>query len=527
MPNSIFRTRHAALALAFSVASVSAHAVSMNVGRAIQDFEALSAKQASKSRPVISELMQNAPLPTPLQSGSHPLAATGADLLSMLATSGLDASTPQTPSAQAPATPAQTPAPANSDRWWPAAVASPPFPLPYLISEGTSPIGTDQDAGDGWLQKSLIGTHWDKERIRVYGWFDFGYTQSSSNHNDFPNTYDVMPNRPVLDQAILRFERTPDTVQTKHDDWGFRMTSLYGIDYRFTAGDGYFFDQLQQHNQLYGYDPVEMYYQYYFHNIGGKGALLQVGRYISPCDIEAQLSPDNYTYSHTLMYSVDPYTYTGAEFTVEWNKTWSTLIGIDAGNDKSLWEKSASLNFEGLVGWHSPTNRDVLWGGVDQIGNGHFSYGHDSEQITDLVWTHIFDQKWHMLSEVYYMWEYDSPMGGTEIDGPSMPFASGGGPGTVVPGQSHANGYCTYLEEKLDKTSYVTYRTDWLGDPQGWRTGYPNNYFSLTFGYTKWLTPTTTFRPEIRYEWADKNDAYDNGARKTQWTLAGDFILHF
>lgn len=424
---------------------------------------------------------------------------------------------------------ATTPAPAQAptDRWWAPTVDGPPFPLPYLISEGTSPIGSDQDAGDGPLQKALIGTKWDKERIRVYGWADFGYTASSSNHNDFPNTYDIMPNRPVLDQFILRFERTPDTVQTAHDDWGFRFTSLYGIDYRFTAGDGYFFDQLQQHNQLYGYDPVEMYYQYYFHNIGGKGALLQVGRYISPCDIEAQLSPENYTYSHTLMYSVDPYTYTGAEFTVEWSKTWSTLIGVDAGNDKSPWEKSASLNFEALVGWHSPNNKDTLWGGTDQIGNGHYTYGHDSEQITDLVWTHKFDEKWHMLSQMYYMWEYDSPMGGTEIDGGTQPFAGGGGAGTLIPGQSHANGYCTYLEDKIDKTSYATFRTDWLGDPEGWRTGFPNNYFSLTLGYSKWLNSTTTFRPELRYEWADKNDAYDNGTRKTQWTLAADIIFHF
>ena len=104
------------------------------------------------------------------------------------------------------------------------------------ITEDTAPIGTDQDAGDGPLQKSLIGNHWDKERIRVYGWADMAYTESSSNHNDFPNTYAVMPNRPVLDQFILRVEQTPDTVQTDHNDWGFRVTNLYGTDYRFTAG---------------------------------------------------------------------------------------------------------------------------------------------------------------------------------------------------------------------------------------------------------------------------------------------------
>jgi hypothetical protein len=302
---------------------------------------------------------------------------------------------------------------------------------------------------------------------------------------------------------------------------------LYGIDYRFTAGDGYLFDQLQKHNDLYGFDPVEMYVQEYFPKVGGIGGLLQVGRYISPCDIEAQLSPENYLYSHTLMYTVDPYTYTGAEFTVEWSKQWSTLIGVDAGNDKAPWEKSAELNFEFLMGWHSANNHDDLWFGSDQFGNGHFSHGHDDEQIANIVWGHKFSDTWHMQSEVYYMWEYDSPKGGTEIDGPTEPYASGGGPGPIIPGQSHANGYTTFLEHQLDKKSYMSFRTDWLGDPEGWRTGYNNNYFSLTFGYARWLTPTTEIRPEVRYEWADQNPAYDNGTRKTQWTLAGDIIIHF
>jgi len=35
-------------------------------------------------------------------------------------------------------------------------------------------------------------------------------------------------------------KRVPDTVQTDHWDWGFRLTNLYGLDYRFTTAKGYF-----------------------------------------------------------------------------------------------------------------------------------------------------------------------------------------------------------------------------------------------------------------------------------------------
>lgn len=419
-----------------------------------------------------------------------------------------------------------SPEPTVSPRWWQHPFAAPPFPLPDGISEATIPIGVSWDAGDGPLQKAVLGDKWDKERIRVYGWLDFGYTASTSNHNNFPLSYDIMPNRPVLDQGVLRFERTPDTVQQDHNDWGFRFSSLYGIDYRFTAGDGYFFDQLQKHNMLYGYDPVEMYFQYYWPRFGGLGSYVQVGRYISPCDIEEQLSPDNYLFSHSLMYTVDPYTYSGAYLVTQYSKYWSTIFGFDAGNDKAWWEKSAEPNGEALVSWHSHTNNDVLMGGVDQFGNGHFSWGHDSEQIATINWQHKWSNAWHVISQYYYMWEYDAAKGGTEVDGPSEPYASGGGSGPIMPGQSHANGYVTYLEHQTDKWSYLTFRTDWLNDPDGWRTGYNNNYYSLTIGYARWLSPTTEFRPELRHEWAD-NPAYDNGAHRAQTELAADLIFHF
>ena len=124
------------------------------------------------------------------------------------------------------------------------------------------------------------------------------------------------------------------------------------------------------------------------------------------------------------------------------------------------------------------------------------------------------------------MWSYDALMGGTETDGPAQTFAGGGGPGKQIPGMSHANGYTSYLMYQSDKWSYYTFRTDMLNDPQGWRTGIPGNQYSLTLGYCHWLSPTTTFRPELRYDWAD-HQAFDNGTRKTQITLAADIIFHF
>src|SRR5712664_1567633 len=144
-------------------------------------------------------------------------------------------------------------------------------------------------------------------RIKVYGWINPGISVSTSNISNIPESYAIVPNRIELDQAVLRIERLPDTVQTDHVDWGFRLTPLYGIDYRWTTSQGWFSGQLLKHNSLYGFDPVEAYALLYLPHVA-KGMVIKAGRYISPPDIEAQLAPDNYLFTHSLMFTVDCYT---------------------------------------------------------------------------------------------------------------------------------------------------------------------------------------------------------------------------
>jgi hypothetical protein len=418
-----------------------------------------------------------------------------------------------------------TTTPTNT-RALPSPLQSPPLPFTEWANEGYAPIGDSWDSGTSYLQKLIYGSKADSSRIKFYGWLDFGYNQSTSTHNNSPVSYDFMPNKAVLDQGVLRVERMPDTTQTNHTDWGFRVSGIYGTDYRYTAGDGYWFSQWQQHNQAYGADAPEMFMLYYLPKIA-QGAVVMAGRYISPCDIEAQLAPYNYLYSHSLMFTVDPYTYTGANIEIRWSKNWQTLTGFQYGNDKAPWEKSAQLNAEALVGWHSNTNNDALWFGTDSIGGGQFKYGHDDLQIATVTWGHKFSSHWHFQSQMYYMWERDGELGGTENDGPIELYGGGGGPTPIVQGTSHENGFVSYWQNQVNKTDYMSYRFDLLNDPQGQRTGFPNLYTSYTIGYSHYLNKDTVIRPEIRFDNANMNPAYDNGTRKTQWTFGGDLIYHF
>ncbi len=211
----------------------------------------------------------------------------------------------------------------------------PPFPF------STWPIGGTVSIGQPWTQAGPLmtaiwsgphGEAWKKSKIQIYGWLNVGANFSTSKggvnpgagkYDNFPTAYDEVPNAIEPDQEVLYIERQPDTVQTEHFDWGFRLSGLWGMDYRFTTAKGYFSQQLLGHppGKQYGFDPVMMYLDLYFPQIG-EGTDVRIGRYISLPDIEAQLAPNNYTYSHSLLYTFDCYTQTGINAT-----TGSTRIG--------------------------------------------------------------------------------------------------------------------------------------------------------------------------------------------------------
>src|SRR5260221_5193612 len=115
-----------------------------------------------------------------------------------------------------------------------------------------------------------------KSKIKVYGWVNAGGDASTSNNSNIPESYAIVPNKLEMDQAVLRFERVPDTVQADHIDWGFRLTILYGIDYRWTTSQGWFSEQLLKRNSLYGTDPVEAYGLVYIPGVA-QGMVLKVG----------------------------------------------------------------------------------------------------------------------------------------------------------------------------------------------------------------------------------------------------------
>lgn len=401
----------------------------------------------------------------------------------------------------------------------------PNLPFPVSDWDGGPLVGVDATAPNYPLQKALGIT---KSKVKIYGWVDVGGDISSSKHSNAPTSYDIVPNSVLLDQIGLKFDKQPNTAQTDHIDYGFLVTTIFGTDYRYTTGKGYFSNQLLQHNNKYGFDPAEVYGLLYFPKVAD-GMILKVGRFISPADIEAQWATDNYLYTHSLMFTVDPYTFTGAQATFKLGSYWQLEVGAHGGNDVALWSKAASLNGLLMARWVSKNNNNSIYGGINALGAGNYKDNHDDLQMAVATWGHKFNETFHMMTEAYYIWQHNALVGGTVIEGPPQPFYTGVGAGSLIPGTSNAVGVVNYFQVKLSGHDYISIRNGYLNDPQANRTGYATSYSDHTIGFVHHFNDYIRIRPEIRYEraYADGITPYDNGTKKDQYSAAMDLIVRF
>jgi hypothetical protein len=98
---------------------------------------------------------------------------------------------------------------------------------------------------------------------------------------------------------------------------------------------------------------------------------------------------------------------------------------------------------------------------------------------------------------------------------------------------SYAWAALNYINYQIGPRDMVTWRTDFLNDARGQRTGFKTRYYEFDLGYTHWMGDVVELRPELRFEHAMDAQAYDNPTalpgqgRNSQMMLAADAIFHF
>ena len=84
-----------------------------------------------------------------------------------------------------------------------------------------------------------------------------------------------------------------------------------------------------------------------------------------------------------------------------------------------------------------------------------------------------------------------------------------------------------YINRQLSAHDFLSFRSDFLNDKKGQRTGVNTRYSENTLMLSHWIGSTIQIRPEIRLDHAWDRNAYDNATRQTQFTVASDLIVHF
>ncbi len=412
--------------------------------------------------------------------------------------------------------------PVQARRALDAPLDSPPFPSADWGYGGSPLIGTP----DGNVYPLMTALHKENSRTKIYGWVAVSGNYSSSTFNSFPVSYDIFPKTVELNQAVIYLERLPNTVQNTHFDFGYHLTGFFGIDYRFTTAKDYLSQQLLQKNRRYGFDPVLEYADLYFPVASGLN--VRIGRFLSVPGIEAQLAPNNYNMTHSLLYTIDPFTDTGAIATLKLNKQIGVQLGVSAGHDVAIWSDDRKASLIACFDASTASNHDNFYLCANGINNGKYAY--NNLQDYDGTWYHRFNAKWHSATEAWYMYERQVPNVAGNVANPITPEIGANG-AQCQAGQLTCNApeyaVVNYINREVNPKLMVGFRSDFLDDKKGQRTGIATKYTENTLYATKYIGNTILFRPEVRFDHSWDKRGYDNGTARNQFFIGGDLIYKF
>jgi hypothetical protein len=479
--------------------------------------------------------------------------------------------------------PADPKAPPSRRAGWPATPeTTPPMPFTEWPYGGTTTIGVTRPSSvDSPLMAALgntqLGKAMNDAHVQVYGWINAGGNISSNTvkpGGNWPAAYMFTPNTIQLDQAVVYVERLPDTVQTDHIDWGFRLSALYGENYRYTTAYGLASYQLLGHNLYNGYDFPMLYGEIYFPQVA-EGLLVRFGRFISLPDIEAQLAPNNYMYSHSLTYGYDNYTNTGIQTTWALSKNLFVQIGLTVGTEAMPWHWGAKIpnpfpnplypdttmlkdpgakpSLTGCVRYQTDSGNDNVYLCADAINDG--IWGYNNLQWFGGTYYHKFNEQWHISLEAYTLYQKDvinltNPAAQTIIANGGTPFSN---PFSGIVFNAPNGAVCsnpnvlsctaqsvaalTYINYRASALDNFSLRLEYFDDMEGQRTSVKTRYVDIAWGLQHWLSPQVELRPEIAYYASLDAPAFNGNfnalpvaiapTKNYAWIGSADIIWHF
>ena len=355
------------------------------------------------------------------------------------------------------------------------------------------------------------------KRFRFDGWVEAGIMTNShgTTRSDGGANYGgngpmhVTGNRRndvVLQQIYMYGEKELDA--SNGFDWGFRTDFLYGNDAEAaqSVGDRSFDYDWGSNRHGYGLSCYQL-----MGSVGYKNLTVRGGKFITPIGWEGVAAKDNFFYSHSYCYWIEPSTHTGilGDFAVNDRLTvtggWTT--GINNGF-KNRFDDSGYI--AGLS--YALTSKTNLIYYVTQgdTNNGQYNTGEWVFGIPDVDKSKYYIQsfvfEWKPTNCFTYVMQYN-------LRNDSCHFNNG-----APIERTSAYGINNHFLYQLTNKVGVGARVEWLRDNGTNIINDPANYFGITYGLNWNPNRHWSVRPEVRFDWADNGKPFADGEKSSQAT---------
>jgi hypothetical protein len=286
-------------------------------------------------------------------------------------------------------------------------------------------------------------------------------------------------------------------------DWGFQADLVYGMNgYDVQCGDSF--------DHGWGQGDYGLGFHQLYGELGYKRLSALYGKFGTPIGWEETASWENFFYSHSYCYNIEPVTHTGVlvryQLTDGFKLTGGWTAGMESGFANRYGDQSYIAGLELALTEKSTLyyciNQGTLKNGLDANGFSRFASGLDSDYFIQSL---CFE--WLPTKKLTYICQYNL-CDMNEINGDHV----------------SAYGINNHLIYAIDDKWGIGFRAEWLRDNGvlAYEDALGNNknsdYLQLTLGLNFNPSENLRFRPEIRYDHAFKNPVFAYGTKHEQFS---------
>ncbi len=392
--------------------------------------------------------------------------------------------------------------------------------------------------GDAKDKKTVVQKAPDA-RVKFSVFIEGGITGNPNDpddHQNFGRVFDDRSNEPMLNQATVTVERALAPEPGKFD-YGFKFQAGGGSDGRFINTLGTLENVSNGIIQPY---VVEAYGNLHLPFGPEAGIDFRFGQFATLLGAETIDPRTNYFYSHDYIFNFGiPLQHLGGLFTVHASPIIDIYAGVTRGVNTSIYDNNGKAAFLGGVGVNNILGGKVTLLLTTHIGpenprestgapsfHGGTVESNDFRLYNDLVVTYKATDKLTSITEGVYT--YDAGFD-TEFYGVAETLAY-----TVTDkitaavrfeGVRDSDGFFVAQFAANDDFTNV----ERGGIPLDPRTvgGGPNNYLEATVGVQVKPLKFLTVRPEVRFDYATDQRAFDDSSKHYSVTVGADAIIAF